>query len=62
MHGIHKEDYQMQEKLYKIMGKGGATSMAFGICLIVFSLAAGVMLIVNGAKLLVSRQSLEAEY
>ena len=52
----------MQEKLYKIMGKGGATSMAFGICLIVFSLAAGVMLIINGAKLLVGRQALEEEY
>ncbi len=49
----------MQERLYKAMGRGGATSLVFGIVFIVLGIAAGVTLIVSGAKLLAHRQSLE---
>ena len=40
----------MDEKLYKKVI--GASNLAFGIITLVFGITAGVMLIVNGARLL----------
>lgn len=42
----------MDEKLYKKVKAAGASSLVFGILMLVFGLAAGVMLVINGAKLL----------
>lgn len=42
----------MEEKIYKTMGRSGAWNIAVGVVLIVIGLAAGVISIVNGAKLI----------
>lgn len=42
----------MDEKLYKKVKGIGASNLAFGIITLVFGITAGVMLIVNGARLL----------
>ena len=34
----------MEEKAYKTMGGAGVTNIIFGICTIVFGLAAGILL------------------
>ena len=47
----NKEDV-MDEKLYKKVKGIGASNLAFGIITLVFGITAGVMLIVNGARLL----------
>lgn len=45
----------MNEKIYKTMGSTGAISLASGIVILVTGLAAGILLIINGARLLKSR-------
>ena len=42
----------MDEKLYKKVKGIGASNLVFGIITLVFGITAGVMLIVNGARLL----------
>ena len=42
----------MEEKIYKTMG---STSLAVGICVLTGGIAAGILLIVNGARLLKNR-------
>lgn len=42
----------MDEKIYKTMGSTGAANLAVGICVIAGGIAAGILLIVNGARLL----------
>lgn len=42
----------MKEKIYKTMGRSGAWNIAIGVVLIVVGLAAGVISILNGAKLI----------
>ncbi len=42
----------MNEKLYKAINAAAATSLATGICVLVTGVAAGVLLIVNGSRLL----------
>ncbi len=42
----------MDEKLYKKVKSTGALNLVFGIIVMVTGIAAGVMLIVSGAKLL----------
>ena len=42
----------MEEKIYKTMGRCGAWNIAIGVVLIVVGLAAGVISILNGAKLI----------
>lgn len=42
----------MDEKLYKKIKGAGAFNIVFGIITIVFGIAVGVMLLVNGARLL----------
>ena len=42
----------MDEKVYKTMGRSGAWNIAIGVVIIVVGLFAGVLSIINGAKLI----------
>lgn len=42
----------MQEKIYKVMGATGAATLAVGICVLVGGIVSGILLIVNGGRLL----------
>ncbi len=48
----------MEEKVYKTMGHSGALTIAFGIIAIVAGVSCGVMLIVNGGRLLAERSKI----
>ena len=48
----------MEEKTYQIMTGGGRVSLVFGILAIVLGTAAGVILIVSGARLLAGRKKI----
>lgn len=42
----------MNEKVYKVMGHVGAANVALGICAIVGGITSGILLIINGGRLL----------
>lgn len=42
----------MNEKIYKTMSRTGVCSLAVGIVVLVTSVAAGIIMIVNGTRLL----------
>ena len=42
----------MEEMIYKTMGSTGAANLAIGICMLVGGIVSGILLIVNGARLL----------
>ncbi len=42
----------MNEKIYKVMSGTGASSLVMGIVVLVTGVTVGVMMIVNGARLL----------
>ncbi|MGN0317454.1 MAG: hypothetical protein ACI4E1_05890 [Lachnospira sp.] len=42
----------MEERLFKKMKTVGVSNMVFGIITIIFGIAAGIVMIVNGARLL----------
>ncbi|MGI6070292.1 MAG: hypothetical protein ACOYBE_07675 [Blautia sp.] len=42
----------MSERIYKSMARAGAGSLAVGIVVMVTGIVSGILLIVNGAKLL----------
>ena len=42
----------MNEKIYKTMARRGAGSLALGIVVLVTGLVTGILMIVNGARLL----------
>lgn len=42
----------MNEKIYKTMSGSGVSSLVLGIVILVTGISAGVMLIINGARLL----------
>ena len=48
----------MGEKLYRSLTASGAGSIAVGIVVIVTGLAAGVVAIVNGARMLINRKNI----
>ncbi len=48
----------MDEKTYKTIGSTGASSLVIGICVLAGGIAAGILLIVNGARLLSNRSKL----
>lgn len=48
----------MSEKAYKTMGSTGAGTLAIGICILATGIVSGILLIVNGARLLKNRESL----
>ena len=43
---------RMEEKIYKVMKSAGSSNLVLGICVLVGGVAAGTLLIVNGARLL----------
>jgi hypothetical protein len=47
-----------EEKIYKVVRTTGAWDLAIGIVTIVFGLAAGIVLVISGAKLLLSRSKI----
>lgn len=48
----------MEEKIYKTMGSTGAANLIIGICVLVVGIASGVLLIINGARLLSQKDKL----
>ncbi|WP_026516693.1 hypothetical protein [Butyrivibrio sp. MC2021] len=48
----------MDEHTYKVLGGTGALNIAFGVISIIAGVAAGVLLIISGAKLLGSRKKM----
>ena len=48
----------MNEKAYKTMGLTGAANIAIGIVMMVVGVAAGVVAVIGGARLLKNREGL----
>lgn len=48
----------MKEDTYKFLGGAAATNIAIGVIAIVIGVSAGVLLIVNGGKILASRKGM----
>lgn len=48
----------MDEKIYKTMGSTGAANLVVGICIIAGGIAAGILLIINGARLLKNKSKI----
>lgn len=48
----------MDEKAYKTMGSSGAANLAIGICILIGGITAGIILIVNGGRLLKNKSKL----
>ncbi len=48
----------MNEKVYKTIGSTGASSLAIGICVLVTGVTSGILLIINGARLLKCRKKI----
>ena len=48
----------MGEKLYRSLTMSGAGSIAVGIVVVVTGLAAGIVAIVNGARILINRKNI----
>ncbi|MEE1085739.1 MAG: hypothetical protein U0L05_00985 [Schaedlerella sp.] len=46
------------ERAYKTMTSSGAMNIAFGIVVVVIGLAAGIISVVNGARLMMHRNDL----
>lgn len=51
-------DVDMEEKTYKTMGGSGALNITIGVVTLVVGVAAGVLLIISGAKLLAGRNKI----
>ena len=48
----------MEEKIYKTMGSTGAANLVIGICVLVVGIVSGILLIVNGSRLLSQKDKL----
>lgn len=48
----------MNEKIYKAMGRIGAANLALGICILIGGITSGILLIVNGGRLLKHKSKL----
>ncbi len=48
----------MEEKTFKLMNGGGILDITVGIVVMVTGIAAGVLLIVNGARMLAHKKNL----
>ena len=48
----------MDEKIYKTMGSAGACTLAVGIGVLAGGITAGILLIVNGARLLKNKSKI----
>ena len=49
---IGKEQIIMDERLYKKVKSVGVSNLVFGILIMLFGIGSGIMMIVNGARLL----------
>lgn len=47
----------MSEKVYRTMGGAGASGIAVGVVVLVIGIVSGILLIVQGARLLKNRKS-----
>ena len=47
----------MSEKVYRTMGSAGASGIAVGVVVLVTGIVSGILLIVQGARLLKNRKS-----
>lgn len=50
----------MNEKIYKTMGNVGGANLVMGIIIMVTGISAGIMMIINGARLLKNKKRLIA--
>ena len=48
----------MNEKLYKAVGSVGAANLTIGICVLIGGIVSGILLIVNGGRLLKHRSKI----
>ena len=48
----------MEEKVYKTMGGAGALNIVLGVIALVAGMAAGILLIISGSKLINKRSNL----
>lgn len=48
----------MEEKIYKTMRSTGAANLVIGICILIGGIAAGVLLLINGARLLKNKSNI----
>lgn len=48
----------MEEKVYKVMKSAGSSNLVLGICILTSGIAAGILLIVNGARLLKNKSKI----
>lgn len=48
----------MDEKIYKTLGSTGTANLVMGICILVAGITSGILLIVNGARLLKSKKGI----
>lgn len=48
----------MEEKVFKTMGQTGAGTLAIGVIVLVCGIVSGILLIVNGSRLLKNREHL----
>lgn len=47
-----RRDLSMNEKLYKAINAAAVSGLVLGICILVTGIASGILLIINGARLL----------
>ena len=52
----------MNEKIYKAMGSSAVSSLVIGICVLATGIAAGVLLIINGSRLLKHKSKILLSY
>lgn len=48
----------MNEKLYKSLSRIGSANLAIGICVLVSGLVSGILLIINGGRLLKKKEDI----
>lgn len=53
-----KGGIRMNEKLYKSLGRIGSANLAIGICVLVSGLVSGILLIINGGRLLKKKEDI----
>lgn len=46
------------EKIYKKMNAIGTSNLVLGICTIVFGVGVGIVMIINGARILASKKNI----
>ena len=51
-------DFIMEEKAYKTMGCAGVANLIIGICILAGAVTSGILLIVQGARLLHNRKNI----